>query len=628
MAGDTSHLVHYADKAKIPRWRTFFSCAIFLHIVFEKETPMLASETEKLYPAAKTLVRDKVASRIHAKDHTLYAFEEDACDCAADFMGWADLATNPPYPCEQIQAFAAKAIAEGIETVLLIGQGGSTQAPMTITKYNKIDRNAVDFKVLDSVSPVRVRTILTGIDLEKTLVLVSSKSGGTIEMRSVLDAVVDHFAETMPAEQIPSHLAAITDPGSGLEARALDEHWRACFPGEPTVGGRFSALSVFGLVPAALAGIDLADFLGHAKEAEQACSEDAVDNPAIALASFLFDNYLAGRDKFCFFTPKRGRVLGLWIEQLVAESLGKNGLGILPNIEIDTLLLAEDPKDRCVITYSTKTDLWDERKNFDLSLAYLDDAIPRLSFRIESAAELAEHFVMWEYAVAMCGYLMKVCPFDQPDVASTKAAALRILEQGQPEPDFEEPFIGRVHMGEAEVTMAPCVKADTIEDALYNLFSSVQPGDYFALNAFLPFDGEGRREALEVIRHGVADKLGVASCLEIGPRYLHSTGQLHKGGPNKGVFLIISADELKDIPLSHVEAESLGTLAKAQAAADLSILIERGRRCMHLHLPDNSGVTIRALGDAVTRVLYRIDAERASAAREAAEDAEQDTHEA
>ena len=628
VAGDTPHLVHYADKAKIPRWRTFFSCAIFLHIVFEKETPMLASETEKLYPAAKTLVRDKVASRIHAKDHTLYAFEEDACDCAADFMGWADLATNPPYPCEQIQAFAAKAIAEGIETVLLIGQGGSTQAPMTITKYNKIDRNAVDFKVLDSVSPVRVRTILTGIDLEKTLVLVSSKSGGTIEMRSVLDAVVDHFAETMPAEQIPSHLVAITDPGSGLEARALDEHWRACFPGEPTVGGRFSALSVFGLVPAALAGIDLADFLGHAKEAEQACSEDAVDNPAIALASFLFDNYLAGRDKFCFFTPKRGRVLGLWIEQLVAESLGKNGLGILPNIEIDTLLLAEDPKDRCVITYSTKTDLWDERKNFDLSLAYLDDAIPRLSFRIESAAELAEHFVMWEYAVAMCGYLMKVCPFDQPDVASTKAAALRILEQGQPEPDFEESFIGRVHMGEAEVTMAPCVKADTIEDALYNLFSSVQPGDYFALNAFLPFDGEGRREALEVIRHGVADKLGVASCLEIGPRYLHSTGQLHKGGPNKGVFLIISADELKDIPLSNVEAESLGTLAKAQAAADLSILIERGRRCMHLHLPDNSGVTIRALGDAVMRVLYRIDAEREAAAHEAAEDAEQDTHEA
>ena len=166
--------------------------------------------------------------------------------------------------------------------------------------------------------------------------------------------------------------------------------------------------------------------------------------------------------------------------------------------------------------------------------------------------------------------------------------------------------------------MAPCVKADTLEGALHRLFSSVQPGDYFALNAFLPFDGEGRREALETIRHGVADKLGVASCLEIGPRYLHSTGQLHKGGPNKGVFLLISADELKDIPLEHVEAESLGALAKAQAAADLSILIERGRRCMHLHLPDNSGVTIRALGDAVMRVLHSVEAEREAADREAA----------
>lgn len=564
---------------------------------------MLASETEKLYPASKTLVRDKVASRIHAKDHTLYAFDEGACECAADFMGWADLGTNPPYPCEKIQAFAAEAIADGIETVLLIGQGGSTQAPMTITKYNKIDRNAVDFKVLDSVSPVRVRTILTGIDLEKTLVLVSSKSGGTIEMRSVLDAVIDHFAESMPAERVASHLVAITDPGSGLEARARSEHWRACFPGEPTVGGRFSALSVFGLVPAALAGIDLADFLGHAKEAEAACSEDAVDNPAIALASFLFDNYLAGRDKFCFFTPKRGRVLGLWIEQLVAESLGKNGLGILPNIEIDTLLLAEDPKDRCVITYSTKTDLWDERKNFDLSLAYLDDAIPRLSYRIESVAELAEHFVMWEYAIAMCGYLMKICPFDQPDVASAKAVVLDILKEGQPEPDFVQDFIDEVHMGEVEVRLSPCFKDCTdVRSALRALLGSIQPGDFFALNAFLPFTGEGRREALETIRHGVAEKRGVVSCLEVGPRYLHSTGQLHKGGPNCGVFLILSADELKDIPLKQ-EAESLGSLAKAQASGDLVTLAERGRRVVHLHLPDNSGVTLRQLAEVISDIL-------------------------
>ena len=483
---------------------------------------------------------------------------------------------------------------------------------MTITKYNKVDRNALDFKVLDSVSPVRVRSILAGLDLERTLVLVSSKSGGTIEMRSVLDAVLDHFEMYLKTEKIPSHLVAITDPGSDLEKRAHDEGWRACFLGEPTVGGRFSALSVFGLVPAALVGIDLGGFLGHAKDAERVCSENSIDNPAITLASFLYDNYLNGRDKFSFLTPKRGRVLGLWIEQLVAESLGKQGVGILPNIELDTLLLTEDPKDRSVITYQTKTDLWDERKNFDMSLAYLDSAIPRLSFRIDSVLDLAEHFVMWEYATAMCGYLMKRCPFDQPDVASTKAAALKFLAEGCPKPDFTENFIGNVNMGEAEVTIAPCIKSDTLMGALRNLFASIKPGDYFALDAFLPFDGEGRREALEVIRHGVADKLGVVSCLEIGPRYLHSTGQLQKGGTNNGVFLMVSADELKDIPLRHVEPESLGMLARTQAAADLSILIERGRRCMHLHLPDNSGVTIRALGDAVMKVLDEIERERAA----------------
>ena len=365
-------------------------------------------------------------------------------------------------------------------------------------------------------------------------------------------------------------------------------------------------------MPAALVGIDLGGFLGHAKDAERVCSEDSIDNPAITLASFLYDNYLNGRDKFSFLTPKRGRVLGLWIEQLVAESLGKQGVGILPNIELDALLLTEDPKDRSVITYQTKTDLWDERKNFDMSLAYLDSAIPRLSFRIDSVLDLAEHFVMWEYATAMCGYLMKRCPFDQPDVASTKAAALKFLAEGCPKPDFTENFIGNVNMGEAEITIAPCIKSDTLMGALRNLFASIKPGDYFALDAFLPFDGEGRREALEVIRHGVADKLGVVSCLEIGPRYLHSTGQLQKGGTNNGVFLMVSADELKDIPLRHVEPESLGMLARTQAAADLSILIERGRRCMHLHLPDNSGVTIRALGDAVMKVLDEIERERAA----------------
>ncbi len=522
-------------------------------------------------------------------------------------MGWADLASNPPCSPEGIKRFAQEQIENGLKTVVLVGQGGSTQASMTITKYNKVDGNNVEFRTLDSVSPIRLRELFASIDPVHTLFIHSSKSGGTIEPRLVMSAIRAHLEKFMPAEEIPRHLIAITDPGSALLQKAEDEGWLGLFLGEPTVGGRYSALSVFGLLPAALAGIDIDALLEHARAAEEACSEDTIDNPAIALASFLYDGYLNGRDKVCMLTQKRGRVLGLWIEQLVAESLGKEGKGILPNIEVDSLNLAKDPGDRSVIMYQTKTDLWDELNNFEMSLSYVDPAIPRMNFKIDSVEDLAEHFVMWEYAIAMCGYLMGVCPFDQPDVASAKAAVLDILENGHPQPDIVENFIGDVHMGEVEIELAPCFKgAQTLEESLLALFGSVKPGDYFALNAFVPFTGEWRREALEEIRHDVADKLGVVSCLEVGPRYLHSTGQLQKGGANNGVFLIVSADEMKDIPLVNMPADSLGSLAKAQASGDLVTLASRGRRAVHLHLPDNAGVTLRALADAVDRALCAI----------------------
>ena len=567
---------------------------------------MIVGDSEKLYPSAKRLVKECVASRLNAKDSTLFDFSEEAQVCAKDYMGWVDLASRPRLSLQEITEFADTVVSSGIDTVVLIGQGGSTQAPMTMTKYNKPDSKRVSFRTLDSDSPVRLRETLALAKPENTLIIVSSKSGGTLEPRMMFQALTEAFSETLPKEELVKHLVAITDPGTELEKQAKEEGWLAVFSGDPEVGGRFSALSVFGLVPAALVGIDLDSFIQHAQEAEKRCSEDAIDNPAIGLASFLYDNYLNGRNKFSFLTQKRGRVLGLWIEQLVAESLGKENQGILPNIEVDSLLLKHDPGDRSVVVYQTPNNLWDERQNFEMSLAYIDSAIPRMNFRIDSVEELAEHFVMWEYAIAMCGYLMKLCPFDQPDVASAKAEVMRILTEGQPEPDFTQDFIEDVHMGEVEVRLAPCFAECTdVRSALYALLKSIQPGDYFALNAFLPFTGEGRRETLEVIRHDIAEHRGVVSCLEVGPRYLHSTGQLHKGGTNSGVFLILSADELKDVPLKST-AESLGALAKAQASGDLLVLASRGRRCLHLHLPDNSGVTLRALSRIIREELVRI----------------------
>lgn len=562
-------------------------------------------------PSLQALVDSKVASRIREKDASLYCFDEEAKQCAQDYMGWATLASQPPCPIDEIQAFADEMLARGLKTVILIGQGGSTQAPMTMTKYNKPDSSIVTFKTLDSVSPVRVRSIVSECDPKTTIFIQSSKSGGTIEPTLVMKAVRSYLAEHMAEEEIPRHLVAITDPGSDLEARAKEEGWARVFLGEPTVGGRYSALSVFGLVPAALVGIDIKKLIASAASAEELCASDDLDNPAANLAAFLYDNLQHGRDKFSFFSPKRGRVLGLWIEQLVAESLGKNGHGILPNIEVDSLILREDPKDRTVITYNTKTDSWDARQNFSHALEFIDPAVPRMNFKVQNVDDLAAHFVMWEYAIAMVGYLMKVCPFDQPDVAVAKKEVLRILAEGSREPEFVEHGLAGIPVGDAEVHISEALRPALAEESLYAalraLFESIEAGeagDYFSVNAFLPFEGEGRREAIEEIRHAVASRFDVASCLEIGPRYLHSTGQLHKGGPNTGVFFVLSADEPKDMAVDDSRASSLGELAKAQAMGDFSILSARGRRCVHVHLADNSAVSLRALAKVFKKAVY------------------------
>lgn len=560
-------------------------------------------------PSLQALVDGKVASRIRLKDSSLYSFADDAQSCAQNYMGWATLATQPPCPIEDIQSFATEMRDRGLTTVLLIGQGGSTQAPMTMTKYNKVDEKKVTFKTLDSVSPVRVRSILSECDLATTLVIQSSKSGDTLEPTLVMKAVRAILEESLGKEETLNHLVAITDPGSSLEQRAIKEGWARVFSGEPTVGGRYSALSVFGLVPAALVGIDIQKFMLSAADAEDLCATDSLDNPAANLAAFLYDSYLEGRDKFSFFSPKRGRVLGLWIEQLVAESLGKNGVGILPNIEVDSLVLRRDPGDRSVITYDTKTDLWDDRQNFSHALEFIDRSIPRMAFRVLSVSDLAAHFVMWEYAIAMVGHLMKVCPFDQPDVAVAKKEVLRILADGSPKPEFIASGLADIPVGKVEVHVSEALRGqvaiESLDAVFRTLFESIKPGeDYFSFNAFLPFTGEGRREAIEEIRHVIVDRFDVASCLEIGPRYLHSTGQLHKGGPNKGVFLIVSANEPKDIMVDDDRTNSLSELAKAQAMGDFAILSERGRRCVYVHLPDNSAVTIRALVKVVKRAVY------------------------
>ena len=573
----------------------------------------MSAVSETIYPSVNVLVAGKVASRVHAKDATLYGFSDEARECAENFMGWADLASKPPVKLKKIQKLADRVAAEGMETALLIGQGGSTQASMTMTKFFKDANPRMKFRTMDSDSPIRLRETLAAIDPKKTVVIVSSKSGGTLEMRCMLAALREAFLNVMSEKKFRKRLIAITDPNSPLEKRALKEGWAAVLPGEPTVGGRFSALSVFGLLPAALVGINVKSFVARAVEAEKACSQDSPDNPALQLAAFMYDNYKVGRAKLAFVTQKRGRVLGLWTEQLVAESTGKQGQGILPYLEVDPLLLADDAGDRVAVTYCTEPEGSDELRSFKQALSVMSGDIPRIDYRLDTVEDLAEHFIMWEYATAMCGYLMKVSPFDQPDVASAKSKVLEILEAGLPAPNFEAPFLPEVDLGWAKVhTSECCSQARDVRGALKALFDSMKPGDYFAVNAFLPFTGEGRGAALEAIRRTVAVHSGLVSCLEVGPRFLHSTGQLQKGGPDTGVFLVISAEEPNDVALVDQPAASLGKLAEAQATGDALTLASRGRRCLHLHLPNNSAVTLRLLADTVDEVLLELERERSA----------------
>lgn len=550
---------------------------------------------------AQQLVDMHAPSRIAAHDGTLFDFAPGVADAAGAFMGWSTLATQPPVPLERITMLADQVRADGLDAVVLIGQGGSTQASMTVTKLNKLDGAEIPFRTMDSLSPVYVNHILGSSDPARTLYIVSSKSGSTLEPTLLLRVVWQYVSAHVGEQRAGSRFVAITDPGSVLEEMAHEKGFRDVLPGSPDVGGRYSALSVFGLFPMALVGIDMEEAMELARRVERQCSEDHLDNPAVRLAAFLVGGYREGRDKFSLVMPPSGQVFGLWLEQLVAESLGKNGSGIFPNVEVDAGILSVPCDDRLAITYAVGND-----EGFSQAARCIDDSIPQLHMQVDSALDVVEHFLVWEYATALCGILLRTNPFDQPDVESTKKAVRSILyERSAP---FGPKCFSCVDLDGSDGVLSLAVSESVVnlgtseflnvDEVLRQLLGSIEPGDYFALDAFLPFYGIGRREALERIRHRVAERLGVVSSLEIGPRYLHSTGQFQKGGPNTGVMLILSADETFDMSIPG-EKFTLGGLVRAQATGDFTTLASRGRRVVHIHLTDNDSATLSRLADRV-----------------------------
>lgn len=561
--------------------------------------PQIRSSASQSKHAAARLIEGSVASGIAEQRAETFNYSAAAKRSAEHFLGWAHLATNPPTSLGTIQQVAQECIDEGLERVILIGQGGSSQAPMTATKLTADLHPTIRFSTLDSLSPLYLNKVLTDCDVTKTIFIVSSKSGGTLEVLSMFKIIWQYVLDQLMAKGIANPLQvcgtrfiAITDPESKLEETAHSLGFRHLFHGEPQVGGRFSALSVFGLVPLALVGIDIHDFVARAARMERRCALDLPDNPAIVLANFLYENNSSeSAYAFSYMSTQPGRVFGLWIEQMIAESLGKDGRGIVPQIEIDPRLLNPPYPSRPCVAYRIQSD-----ERFDHQISVISDVSPLAVYTMNDPMEMGAHFVMWEYATALLGWLLKVAPFNQPDVQLAKVNTARALHDLLPNQAryVAEPWL--ICQG-SRAFMERCTSWETVTDALVCLLSQVQPHDYLCVNAFLPFTGL-RREPIEHIRHQIGSRLGIPTCLEIGPRYLHSTGQLHKGGPNTGVFLLISANETNDRRIPG-ETYSLGELVVAQAKGDLATLSDKGRRALHIHLIDADHQTIWKLACAV-----------------------------
>jgi glucose-6-phosphate isomerase len=497
------------------------------------------------------LVADKVASRIASKDATLWGADAEAESRVR--LGWTDVYETTRALLPQLIELASALRAEGKTRVVLCGMGGSSLGPEVIARTSE-----VPLVVLDSTDPDQVRGALAG-DLASTVVVVSSKSGGTVETDSQRRAFEAAFvAAGLDPRQ---HIVVVTDPGSPLEKASREAGYRAVFLADPNVGGRFSVLSAFGVVPSALAGVDVAALLDEAAAVAPSFAEDDAANPALVLGAAMCAK---GRDKLVFRDDASGLVgLADWAEQLIAESTGKNGVGLLPVVVEGTAPEAGQP------------DVADVR------IVALD-AAPEGDIAV--AGTLGGQFLLWEYATVIAGRILGINPFDQPNVESAKIAARGLLD-ATPEPEPAAFVDDGIEVRAIPSSLLDGV--DTAEGALAALESSLEGRGYVAVMAYLDREEYG---PLAEVRDAIARRTSRPVTFGWGPRFLHSTGQLHKGGAPVGVFLQITGTFAGDLSIPD-RPFTFGTLISAQATGDAKVLAEHDRPVLRFTLTSASQLT-------------------------------------
>jgi transaldolase/glucose-6-phosphate isomerase len=505
------------------------------------------------------------------------------------WLGWLGVVAEQITQKDILQKLAQEVKGEGFTDILLLGMGGSSLCPEVLAKTFGRIPGFPQLHVLDSTDPAQIKAFEEKIDLAKTLFVVSSKSGTTLEPNIYKQYFFERGKQILGADKAGSHFIAITDPGSKLQQVAEADHFRHIFHGLPSIGGRYSALSNFGMVPAAIMGLDITKFLDRTHEMVAACASSVPveENPGVVLGAVLGTAAKNGHDKVTIIASPAISDLGAWLEQLLAESTGKLGKGIVP-IDREKLLSPDAyASDRIFVYLRLNSGADPEQESKIAALESAGQPVVRIT--LSDVYDLGQEFFRWEIATAVAGSIIGINAFNQPDVEASKNVTRTLTTEYEKvgslpaeTPILEDGGIKLFSDKKNADELTKGANAKSLAAYLRAHLNRLVPGDYFALLAYIQMDSD-HDAFLQELRNSVEDKKHVATCLEFGPRFLHSTGQAYKGGPNSGVFLQITCDDVADL---HVPGQkyTFGVVKAAQARGDFQVLVERGRRALRVHL--------------------------------------------
>ncbi len=537
---------------------------------------------------------DKIG-RLWNKDQTLWTNTDEA-----KWLGWLDVVETESNDLQKYRVFAEDIKGEGFTHVLLMGMGGSSLCPEVLA----ITFGKENFHILDSTVPMQIKAVESKIDLAKTLFIVASKSGSTLEPNVFKQYFFEKVSELVGRENAGKQFVAITDPDSKMQTVATRDNFRKIFFGDPSIGGRFSALSAFGLTAATAMGLDVKDFLQRTMEMVHACkSHVPAENPGAILGTILGVCQTNGRDKLTIFTSPEIYDTGAWLEQLIAESTGKSDVSIIP-VDREPPQPIENYGDDRVFAYlkldGTQDDSLDEKVS---ALEAVGHAVVRVV--LQDKMNLGQEFFRWEFATAVAGSIMQINTFNQPDVEAAKIETRKLTEEYEQtgklpdeKPFYEEDGI-KLFTDERNLEqLREFVGEDkSLKKYLLAFLAHLQENDYFALLAYLEMNRE-TESVLQEIRTQVLETKLVATCLGFGPRFLHSTGQAYKGGANQGVFLQITSDDAVDLQVPE-QKFTFGIVKAAQARGDFQVLLDRQRRALRVHLGENVTEELRKLAEII-----------------------------